>query len=179
MSKMAVYQPIEKYKNYSFSTTKPFKSHAFYEEKEWNLQDHIYKKLNKLEKLLESLHPKLTDDFSRNTKTVIEKNLDLLKKDLDLMQNGLHKNPYSFDTKKLKTNENFILEMKNVCDHLQNVKSYEHEFRTLSHIKHALHELEHLIHPMSLEKSLERGKGVSPRERLLKRRALQLRPKRK
>ena len=94
MSKMAMYQPIEKYKNYSFSTTKPFKSHGFYEEKEWNLQDHIYKKLNKFDELLESLYPKLTDDFSRNTKTVIEKNLDSLKKDLDLMQNGLHKNPY-------------------------------------------------------------------------------------
>lgn len=160
MSRMGAYQPIEKYKNYSFSTTKPFNSHTFYKEKEWNLQDHIYQKLNKLEKLLESLNPKLTDDFSRNAKIVIKKNLDILKNDLDLMQGGFDKNPYSFNTKKLKTNEHFIIEMKNVCDNLQKVKSYEHEFRTLSHIKHALHELDHLIQPMSLEKSFEMGEGV-------------------
>lgn len=160
MNKIGTYQPIEKYKNYSLSTTKPDSSHSFYQEKVWNLQDHIYKKLKKVAEFLESLYPKLTEDFRGNIKHVIEKNLETLKHDLNLMQSNLLKNPYSFNTKKLKINQHCINEMKNVCNTLQTVRSYEHEFKKLSQIKHVLHELEHLIQPTSFERSLEMGGGV-------------------
>lgn len=155
MGKIGAYQPTEKYKNYSLPTSKPLRSHAFYKEKVWTLQERIFKKLKKVAELLESLYPKLTDDFSKNIKIVIEKNLKTLIKDLDLMQNDLHQNPYSFNTNKLKINQHHITQMKNVCDTLQTVRSYEYEFKNLGKIKHALNELEHLIQPTSFEKSLE------------------------
>lgn len=156
MGKIGAYQPTEKYKNYSLPTSKPLKSHAFYKEKVWTLQEQIYKKLKKIAKLLESLYPKLTDDFSKNIKTVIEKNIKALIHDLDLIQHGFHKNPDSFNTSKLKTNQRNIAEMKNVCDTLQTIRLYEYEFKNLGKIKHALHELEHLIQPTSFEKSSEK-----------------------
>ena len=88
---------------------------------------------------------------------MIEKKLKILIKDLDLLQNDLHKNPESFNTNKLKINQHHITEMKNVCDTLQTVSSYEYEFKNLSKIKHALHELEHLIKPTSAERSSEKA----------------------
>jgi hypothetical protein len=156
MSKIGAYQPIEKYKNYLLPTSKPLRSHAFYEEKVWTLQEQIYKKLKKVAELLKSLYPKLTDDFSKNLKVVIEKNIKILIEDLDLMQQGLHENPDSFNTNELKINQHHITEMKNVCDTLQTVRSYEYESKNLGKIKHALHELEHLIQPTSFERSLEK-----------------------
>lgn len=161
MGKIGAYQPTEKYKNFSLPTSKPLKSHAFYKEKVWTLQEQIYKKLKKVAELLESLYPKLTDDFSKNIKVVVEKNLEILIKDLDLMQHGFHKNPDSFNTNKLKINQHHITEMKNVCDTLQTVSSYEYEFKNLGKIKHALHELEHLIQPTSFERSLEKARVKS------------------
>jgi hypothetical protein len=154
MRKMNVYQPPEKYIDYSLSTSKPFKSHMFYKEKVRTLQTQILKKLKTVAEFLESLYPELTDDFSMNVKVVIEKNLETLRKDLDLLQSGLQKNPYSFHTNKLKINQHHITEMKNVCETLQTVRSYEHESKKLGKIKHALHELEHLIQPTSFESSL-------------------------
>lgn len=158
MGKIGTYQPTEKYKNYSLPTSKPSKGHAFYQEKGWNLQDHVYKKLKKVAELLKSLHPELIDGFNINSTGSIEKNLEILIKDLDLMQNNLHKNSYSFNTNKLKTNQHCITEMKNVCDTLQTVESYAHEFKKLSKIKHALHELEHFIQPKPFEGVLEKTK---------------------
>lgn len=161
MGKMGAYQPTEKYKNYSLPTSKPLKSHAFYKEKVWTLQEQIYKKLKKVAEFLESLYPKLTDDFSKNIKVAIEKNLEVLIEDLDQMQHGLHKNPDSFNTNKLKINQHRITEMKNVCDTLQTVRSYEYEFKNLGKIKHALNELEHLIQPTNFERSLEKARVKS------------------
>ena len=161
MGNMRAYQPTEKYKNYSLPTSKPLKSHAFYKEKIWTLQEQIYKKLKKIAEFLESLYPKLTDDVSKNIKDVIEKNLEILIKDLDLMQHSLQKNPDSFNTNKLKINQQHITEMKNVCDTLQTVRSYEYEFKKLGKIKHALHELEHLIQPTSFERNLEKARVKS------------------
>lgn len=156
MDKMGSYQQsTEKYKNFSLPTSRPFKSHTFYKEKVWTLQEQINHKLKKLARFLESLYPQLTDDFSKNSKVVIERNLEKLFKDLDLMQSGLHKNPYSFNTNKLKTNQRCIAEMKNVCDNLQSVSSYKYEFNKLGKIKHALNELEHLIQSANFEKSSE------------------------
>ena len=157
MGKIGAYQPIEKYKNYLLPTTKPLKSHAFYKEKVWTLQEQIYQKLKKVAELLESLYPKLTDDFSKNIKTVIEKHLKTLIKDLNQIKQSLHTNGDSFDTNKLKINHHHIAEMKDVCDTLQTVRSYEYEFKNLGKIKHALSELEHLIQPTSFEKSLEKA----------------------
>ena len=164
MGKTKVYPPIEKYKNYSLPTSKPLKSHAFYKEKVWTLQEQMYKKLKKVAELLERLYPKLTDDFSKNIKVVIEKNLEILIKDLDLMQQELLKKPSSFNTNKLKINQHRITEMKNVCDTLQTVRSYEYEVKNLAKIKHALHELERLIQPTSFEKSLEKA-GVKNKQK--------------
>ena len=157
MGKMGAYQPPEKYKNYSLPTSKPLRSHAFYKEKVWTLQEQIYKKLKKVAEFLESLYPKLTDDFSKKIKVVIKENIETLIKDLDLMQHDLHKNPDSFNTNKLRINQHRINEMKKVCDTLQTVPSYEYEFKNLGKIKHALHELEHLIQPTSFERSLEKA----------------------
>lgn len=163
MGKIGAYQPTEQYKNYSLPTSKPLSSHAFYKEKVWTVQEQIYKKLKKVAEYLESLYPNLTDDFNKNIKVVIEKNLETLIDDLDLMQRGLHKNPESFNTKKLKINQHCITEMKNVCDTLQTVSSYEHEFKKLGKIKHTLNELEHLIQPTSFEKSLEKARIKKPK----------------
>lgn len=102
MGKLGTYQPIEQYKNYSLPTSKPLRSHPFYQEKVWTLQEQIYKKLRKVAESLESLYPKLTDDFSGKTKILIEKNLETLLEDLDLMQSGFHKNPEAFNRNKLK-----------------------------------------------------------------------------
>ena len=161
MGKMGAYQPTEKYKNYSLPTSKPLSSHAFYKEKVSTLQEKIYKKLKKVAELLKSLYPKLTDEFSKNIKIIIEKNQEILIKDLDLMQSGLYKNPGSFNTNKLKINQHRIIEMKNICDTLQIVRSYEHEFKNLGKIKHALNELEHLIQPTSFERGLEKARVKS------------------
>ncbi len=158
---MGAYQPPEKYKNYLLPTGKPLKSHAFYKEKVLTLQERIFLKLKKVAEFLENLYPNLTSDISRNLKVVIEKNLETLIEDLRQMQSGLHKNPYSFNTNKLKTNQHCIDEMKNVCDTLQTVSSFEREFNKLSKIKHALHELEHLIQSTKFEKSLEKAKVKS------------------
>lgn len=160
MSKMGAYQPPEKFKNYSLPTSKPFKSNTFYKEKVVTLQEQLFKKLKKVAEFLESLYPKLTDEFSRDIQVVIKKNLETLIEDLDLMQVGLHKNPYTFNTKKLKTNQHCITEMKKVCDTLQTVKSYD-EFKKLAKIKHALNELEHLIQPTSIERNLEKAGAKS------------------
>lgn len=161
MGKLGAYEPIDQYKNYSLPTSKPLRSHPFYQEKVWTLQDQIYKKLKKIAELLESLYPKLTDDFNQNTKNVIEKNLKTVIEDLDLLQQGFHKNKYTFNTKKLKTNQQCITEMKNACDTLQTVRAYEYEFRNLGKIKHALTELEHLIQPTSFERNLEKTQAKS------------------
>lgn len=155
MNRMGTFQPTGKYKNYSLSTTKPFSSHAFYQEKVRTPQEMIYGKLKKIGELLESLYPKLTDHFSGNAKIVIERNLKILMGDLDLMQKGLRNDPHAFDTSKLKINQHCISEMRNICDTLQTVKTYEHEFRKLGQIRHFLHELEHLIQPTHFEKSLQ------------------------
>ena len=64
------------------------RSHALYKEKVWTLQEHIYQKLKKVAEFLDSLYPKLTDDFSMNIKVVIEKNLEILMKDLALPATG-------------------------------------------------------------------------------------------
>ncbi len=151
MGKIGSYQPAKEHKNYLLPTSKPIKSHAIYEEKVWTLQEQIYKKLTTVAKFLESLYPKLTGDVSMNIKVVIEKNLEILVKDIDLMQSSFHKDPYSFKTSKLKTNQKRITEMKNVCDSLQTVSSYEKEVKKLGKIKHELHELEHLIEPNKFE----------------------------
>jgi hypothetical protein len=155
------YRPPEKYKNYTLTTSKPLSSHAFYEEKVWTLQEQIQKKLKIVARYLESLYPKLTDEFHGNIKNIIEGNLKKLIEDLDLMQRSLHTNPYAFNTDKLKTNQHDITEMKNICDTLQTVRSYEYESKKLGKIKHALNELEHLIQPTSFEKSLERDRVLS------------------
>jgi len=180
MVKMGAYKPIEKYKNYLLPTTKPSRSHAFYKEKVWPLQEQMYKKLKKVTEFLESLHPKLTDDFSRDIKVVVEKNLETLIEDLDTMQSGLHKIPYSFNTNKLKINQHCITEMKNVCDALQEVKSYEHEFKKLGKIKHALNELEHLLQLKSFERSLGKTKVKSkPKTVPARRKQIQVAAKKK
>lgn len=150
-----------KYKNYSLATSKPVSSHAFYQEKVWTLQERIYNSLKKITELLESLYMKLADNFSGNIKVVIERNLETLIKDLDLMQKGFRKDPSSFNTNKLKINQSHITEMRNVCDSLQTVNSYENEFKKLGKIKHALKELEHLIKPTSLEIRLEKARVKS------------------
>ncbi len=175
---MGAYQPPEKYKNYLLPTSRPLRSHTFYKEKVWTLPEQIYKKLKKVTEFLESLYPELTDDFSINIKVVIEKNLELLIKDLNFLQNSLHNNPYSFNTNKLKTNQHHISEMKNVCDTLQTVRSYEHEFKKLGKIKHALHELEHLIQPSNFEISLEKAQAKSkPKPAPAKKEPIQLKAK--
>lgn len=156
MGKKVEYQPPQKFKNYSLSTSKPLRSHYVYKEKVWTVSEQIYKKLKKIADLLESIYPKLTDDFDKNIKTVVGKNIKTLIEDLNLMQRGLLKDPNSFNTKKLKTNQHCINEMKNVCDTLQTVRTYENEYKNLGKIKHALHELELLIQPSSLDKSLEK-----------------------
>lgn len=157
MGKIGAYQPIEKYKNYSMPTSKPLKSHAFYKEKIWTLQEKIHKQLKKVAEFLEGLYPKMTENFSMNIKVAIAKNLEILTEDLKLLQGCLQKNPDSFNTNMLNTNQNRITEMKTVCDALQTVSSYEDKFLKLSKIKHALHELEHLIQPTSLEISSARA----------------------
>lgn len=157
MGKNKVVQPTAKYKNYSLPTSKPLKSHAFYEEKVWTLQEQIYKKLKKVAEFLENLYPKLTDDFSKNIKGVIKKNLEILTEDLDLMQHSLKENPDSFNTNKLKINQHRIAEMKNVCDDLQTVKSSEYEFKNLAKIRHVLNELDHLIQPTSFKSGSEKA----------------------
>lgn len=161
MSKIGAYQPLEKYKNYSLPTSKPFRSHAFYQEKVWTLQEQIHKKLKKIAELLGSLYPKLSADFSKNIKVAIKKNLETLNEDLNLMQRDLNKNSYLFNTDKLKTNQHHITEMKQVCDTLQTIRSYEDEFKNIGKIKHALTELEHLIQPTSFEISLEKARVKS------------------
>lgn len=162
MGKIGTFQPADKYKNYSLPTSKPFASDTFYyKQKEVTLQEQIYKKLKKVSEFLESLYPTLTDDYSRNIKTVIEKNLEKLSEDLDQMKGYLNEDPYTFNTAKLKINQHCITEMKNVCDILQTLRNYEHETKKLGKIKHALTELEHLIQPTNFEKSLERARAKS------------------
>lgn len=163
MSKMGAYQPTEKFKNYLLPTSKPLRSHSSYEEKVWTVQERIYKKLKEIAEFLESLYPKLTDDFSGNIRNIIEKNLETLIQDLDLMQRSLLKNPNTFNTNKLKTNQHCITEMKNVCSTLQTVRSYELESKKLGKMKHALHELELLIQPTSFEMSLEKARVRKPK----------------
>jgi len=158
MSRIGAYQPTKQYKNYLLPTSKPLRSHALYKEKVWSLQEQIYQKLKKVAQFLEGLYPKLTDDFSKNVKVVIERNLEILMDDLDLMQNSLNEDPHSFNTNKLKTNQHCITEMKDVCNTLQSVRSYEYESKLLGKIKHELHELENLIQPTSYEKSLEKAR---------------------
>ncbi len=155
MSRMGgTYESTDKYKNYSLPTFKNRTSG--YQEKVWTLQEQIYLKLKHIAQSLESLYPKLTAASSMNIKVAIEKNLETLTEDLNLMTSGLQKNPDSFNTKTLKTNQHRIDEMKHVCDNLQTISSYESEFKNLSKIKHTLTELEHLIQPTSLERSLQK-----------------------
>jgi len=157
MSKIGAYQPEEKYKNYLLPTSKPSKNQTFYQEKVWTVQEHIFLKLKKVTDLLKSLYPKLSDQYVGNVKMVIERNLEKLIEDLELLQNSVDKDPKSFNTKKLQTNQNCITEMKSACDNLQTVRTYEQEFKTLGKIRHALSELEHLIQPTKLEKSLKKS----------------------
>lgn len=154
MSRMGTYESTDKYKNYSLPTFKNRTSG--YQEKVWTLQEQIYLKLKHIAQSLESLYPKLTAASNMNIKVAIEKNLETLSEDLNLMTSGLQKNPDSFNTKTLKTNQHRIDEMKHVCDNLQTISSYESEFKNLSKIKHTLTELEHLIQPTSLERSLQK-----------------------
>lgn len=155
MSKIGAYQPPDKYKNYTQATTKPFKSHMYYQEKVWTLPEQIYKKLKTVAELLEELYPKITDDFSKNIHATIDKNLQVLLGDLDFLRRGLDKDPRSFNTNKLKVNQSHIHEMKKVCDNLQTISSYEYNFKKAGKIKHALHELEHLLQPTSNIKDLK------------------------
>lgn len=158
MGKIGQYQPRENLKKYSLPMDKPFKGHPYYTEKVWSVQELINKKLNKLANQLDDLYPQLKETVSMNLKVTIEKNLEILNKDLELMQNEMKKNPFSFNTDKLKTNFKLITEMKDVCTLLQSTKSYENEFKKLSKIKHTLHQLEHLIQPTKFEKSLEESR---------------------
>lgn len=158
MSKIGSYEPpAKKFKNFLQPTTKPVKSHAVYQQKVWTLQEQIYKKLRTIAEYLVLLYPQLSDQFSESVKGVIQINIEKLMEDLDLLQANLLKNPAAFNTKKLKTNQNCINEMKGVCDTLQTVRSYEHESKSLGKIKHTLSELEHLIQPSKLEKSLTKA----------------------
>lgn len=164
---MGVYHQMGKYKNYSLLTPRLLRSHqTYYKEKTWTLQEQIYIKLKKIAKNLQSLYPKLSDDFSNNIKGVIEKNIGILVDDLNLMQMSLQKNPYSFVIHKLKTTQRRITEMKNVCNTLQTVSTYEYEFKNLGKIKHALNELEHLIKPTNFERSLEKARVRSKPKRV-------------
>lgn len=157
MGKIGAYQPEDRHKNYSLPSSKPFRSHTMYQERVWTLQEKIHRKLKRVGKFLESLYPKITDKFKNNITGVIERNLGILIDDLNQMEHGFHKNPFSFHTNKLKTNQQCINEMKNVCNTLQTVNSFENEFKRLGKIKHALSELEHLIQPSNFEKSLEKA----------------------
>lgn len=155
MSKIGAYEPEDKHKNYLLPTAKLSRNHAF-KEKVWTLQEQISQKLKKIAEFLEDLYPKLTDDFSSNTKAVIEKNVEKLLEHLSLMQNGFENSPSTFNTNNLKINQNCITEMKSVCDSLQTVRSYEFESKKLGKIKHELKGLERLIQPTSIEKSLKK-----------------------
>lgn len=157
MGKIGLYQKEDKYKKYNLPTSKPQRSHPYYEEKLWTLQEQIFKKLNIISKLLLNLYPKLTDQSSINIKDVIESNLKTLIDDLEFLQSGLDKDPSSFNTSKLKTNQKRIDEMKHVCDTLQTVRTYENEYKNLGKIKHALHELQHLIQPSPFQQSLNKA----------------------
>lgn len=159
MGKPKAYQPSEKYKNYSLPTSKPSKGPAFYKERVWSLQEQIYKQLKKVAEFLESLYPKLTDDYGKSTKIIVKKNIETLVKDLDLMQASLLKNPGTFNTNNLKTNQQHITDMKNVCNTLQTFKSFKHEVKHLGKLKHALTELEHLIQPTNFETYLEKARA--------------------
>lgn len=161
MVKMKAHIPAVTYKNYTLPTAKPFKSDTYYKEKVWTVQEHIYQKLKKISEFLETLYPTLSDKFSKNIKGVVEKNIKILFKDLDLLQSSFHKEPESFNTKKLNVNQHSITEMKNVCDTLQTISTYEYESKNLGKIKHVLNELEHLIQPTKLEKSLEKARAKS------------------
>jgi len=152
MGKIGAYQPSDKNKNYLLPTSKPITSHPFfYKQKVWTPQEQVHQKLKKIAEYLESLYPKLTDENTMHIKSLIAKNIETLIEDLDKMNSVWKKNPYSFDTNKLKTNQNCIIEMKNVCDKLQRISAYGSEHKKLAKIRHALHELDLLIQPTSTE----------------------------
>ncbi len=155
MGEIGKYQTTYNVKNYGLPTAKPQRSHPYFHEKIWTLQEQIFKKLNIIAELLLNLYPKLTDNFSINIKGVIETNLKTLIDDLEFLQSGLNKDPSTFHTSKLNTNQKHIDEMKHVCDTLQTVSSYEYEFKNLGKIKHALHELGHLIQPSHFDTILK------------------------
>lgn len=178
MSKIGIYQRPDKIKNYSFPTSKPLRSHPLFKEKVWTLQEQIHEKLRKLAEHLESLYPKLSDNYNRNINVVVDNNIEALIKYLDVMQSGFYKNPYTFNTDKLKTNQDCITGMKNVCDTLQSVRSYENEAKKLGKIKHALKELEHLIQPTRLERSLAMT-SVKPKKTAAKKEHTQVAAKKK
>jgi hypothetical protein len=155
------YQPAEQFKDYTLSSPKRFKSHMYYQEKVVTLSQRIYKKLKTLSELLESLYPSLTHDAHKNIKAAIKKNVEILIVDLGEMQKDLDNNPSNFNTKDLKTNQNCINDMKSVCDNLQTVSTFEHEFKKLGKIKHVLTELEHLLEPTMYEKNYQEAKMKS------------------
>lgn len=153
MAKMGQYQPPDKYKNYTASTSKPTKSHMFYEEHVKTLQEEIYKKLKTITKSLESIYPKLANTSVKKLKITIDKNLGVLTADLKLLQITFDKKPYTFNTVKLKTNQKLINEMKNVCTTLHTQRFFSHDDKKISKLTHTLHELELLIKPTALEVS--------------------------
>lgn len=158
---MNSFQPSDKYKNYSLPTAKPSSHQPFYyQQKERTLQEQISHKLEKLTEFLEHLYPELSDKSNRNIKVTIKKNLETFTDDLDLMKGDFQKNPYTFNTDALKTNESCIAEMKDVCDALKTFVVKEDELKKFGKIKHILTELEHLIHPKltNFEKSIEKAR---------------------
>lgn len=151
MSKIGVFQPADKEKNYLLPPSK--KSHSFHEETEKPLVNIIYKKLKKVTELLESLYYNLADDSGNHIKSAVGDNLKLLIKDLELMHNELKKTPFAFNTTKRNKNQHCIHEMQGACESLQKLSPKDIEVKQLAKIKHALHELDELI----------ASKGVEPK----------------
>lgn len=157
MGKIKTFQPEDKFKNFSRSTTKPFKSNApVYQQKVWTPEEQIYSKLEIITEFLEHLFSKLSEAHGKNVKLSIQKNLEILNKDLSLMKNSLLTVPSTFNPSKLKINQNCITEMKSAFDTLQAFEVSHEESKKLSKMKHVLTELEHLIHPNIFESNLEK-----------------------
>lgn len=142
MGKIHAFQPVDKLRNYSRATTKPFRSGSIdYQPKIWSLPEQIQKKLGTLAGFIEILFPQGPNDFK------VQSNLEILWKDLDQMQMCLDDNPYEFSHDALQTNLDSITEMKNICDSLKSFNSDKYEIKKLGKLEHVLTELEHLIYP--------------------------------
>lgn len=153
MSKIGMYQPADKQKNYLLPTSK--QSHSFHEEKEKPLENIIYKKLKKVAELLEALFYNLSDDYDNNFKASVGQNLKLLIQDLEIMHNSLKKPP---SAGKQSSNLHCIHEMQGACESLQKTSPREIEIKELAKIKHALHELDTLLMSQDAEVKVENKK---------------------